>query len=59
MRHLPLPPFAEQRRIVAKVNELMAIRDELEFRLNQRASSRRALLEASLHEALNSTTGDS
>ncbi|HJH30164.1 MAG TPA: hypothetical protein C5S51_10855 [Methanosarcinaceae archaeon] len=30
----PLPPFEEQRRIVAKVDQLMALCDELETKLN-------------------------
>ncbi len=31
---LPLPPFAEQHRIVAKVDQLMALCDELESKIN-------------------------
>ena len=49
---IPLPPLAEQRRIVAKVEELMALCDRLEASLNQSATSRRRLLDALLHEAL-------
>ena len=48
----PLPPFAEQHRIVAKVNALMALCDRLEASLAATASTRRRLLEALLAEAL-------
>jgi len=47
-----LPPFAEQHRIVAKVEELMALCDQLERQLSQVEQSRRGLLEAVLREAL-------
>jgi hypothetical protein len=49
-------PLAEQHRIVAKVDELMAVCDELEGQLTTAISTRRALLEATLHEALASTS---
>jgi type I restriction enzyme, S subunit len=49
---IPLPPLAEQHRIVAKVKELMALCDQLEKQLNQAEQSRRGLLEAVLQEAL-------
>ena len=49
---LPIPPIAEQHRIVAKVNELMALCDELEAKLTNTATTRRQLLETTLHEAL-------
>jgi len=49
---LPLPPLAEQHRIVAKVDELMALCDQLEMQLNQADQQRRRLLEAVLAEAL-------
>ena len=49
---LPLPPLAEQRRIVAKVDELMALCDRLEENLRSANEHRRRLLEATLHEAL-------
>jgi len=48
----PLPPLAEQHRIVAKVDELMALCDQLEQQLNQADQQRRRLLEAVLAEAL-------
>jgi type I restriction enzyme S subunit len=55
---LAIPPIEEQRRIVLMVNELMALCDKLETYVNDAASTGRILLDATLHEALNSTTGD-
>jgi type I restriction enzyme S subunit len=49
---VPLPPLAEQRRIVAKVDELMAVCDRLEAQLTTAQAVRRRLLESVLHEAL-------
>ena len=49
---VPLPPLAEQHRIVAKVGELMALCDQLEQQLSQADQQRRRLLEAVLAEAL-------
>lgn len=48
----PLAPLAEQQRIVAKVDELMALCDKLETQLNTAHTESRSLLEAVLHEAL-------
>jgi type I restriction enzyme S subunit len=48
----PLPPLAEQHRIVAKVDELMALCDRLEASLVAGDDTRRRLLEALLAEAL-------
>jgi len=48
----PLPPLAEQRRIVAKVDELMAVCDELEQSLAAEQTKRGRLLEALLRDAL-------
>jgi type I restriction enzyme S subunit len=48
----PLPPLAEQHRIVAKVDELMAICDELEAQLINTSTTRRQLLESTLKEVL-------
>ena len=50
---IPLPPLAEQHRIVAKVDELMALCDQLEAQLTTTEADSRRLLEAVLHEALN------
>jgi len=48
----PLPPLAEQNRIVAKVDELMALSDRLETCLTAGDEIRQRLLEVVLHEAL-------
>ncbi|WP_201096603.1 hypothetical protein [Thiocystis minor] len=48
----PLPPLAEQHRIVAKVDELMVICDQIETHLTTTQTDSRRLLEAVLHEAL-------
>jgi type I restriction enzyme S subunit len=48
----PLPPLAEQHRIVAKVDELMALCDRLEASLTTSNQTRTRLLEATLAEAL-------
>ena len=49
---MPLPPLAEQHRIVARVNELMALCYQLETQLTTAQTESRRLLEAVLHEAL-------
>ena len=49
---VPLPPLAEQHRIVAKVDELMALCDRLEANLATGDDTRRRLLDAMLHEVL-------
>lgn len=49
---VPLPPFAEQHRIIAKVDELMALCDELETGLTDGEQTRSRLLEAVLHKTL-------
>jgi type I restriction enzyme S subunit len=49
---IPLPPLAEQHRIVAKVDALMALCDRLEASLTATAATRRRLLDALLAEAL-------
>ncbi|UWR92926.1 restriction endonuclease subunit S [Phaeobacter inhibens] len=54
---VPLPPLAEQRRIAAKVDALMALCDRLENALTEADTTRTRLLEALLHEALEPTTG--
>ena len=49
---IPLPPFAEQHRIVAKVDAMLALCDQLEASLTATAATRRRLLDALLAEAL-------
>jgi type I restriction enzyme S subunit len=48
-----LPPVAEQHRIVAKVDELMALCDQLEARLTTAQTEASRLLESVLYNALN------
>ena len=50
---IPLPPLAEQVRIVAKVDELMALCDELEASLATGNENRGQMIDTLLHEALN------
>jgi len=47
---LPVPPLAEQRRIVAKVEQLMALVDELESQLSASRSEAERLLDAIVAE---------
>ena len=49
---IPIPPLAEQRRIVAKVDELMVLCDRLEASLASSDATRSRLLGALLAEAL-------
>ena len=49
---IPLPPLAEQHSIVAKVDELMALCDQLEAQLTQSQTDSRRLLEAVLEAAI-------
>lgn len=50
---IPIPPLAEQRRIVDKVNELMGLCERLGKQLNTAQTENRRLLEAILNQALN------
>jgi len=47
----PLPPFNEQKRIVAKVDKLMKLCDELESQLAQSKQENEQLMQAVLQEA--------
>ena len=51
---VPLPPLAEQRRIVAKVDELMALGEQLEAGLGAADGTRSRLLDSLLHGSLGS-----
>lgn len=50
---IPVPPLAEQKRIVTQLDEFMAICDRLEALLEAGRTAQAALLEATLREALN------
>ncbi len=45
---IPLPPLAEQHRIVAKVDELMALCDQLEQEQNDNIAAHQTLVETLL-----------
>jgi type I restriction enzyme S subunit len=49
---IALPPLAEQRRIVAKVEELLALCDELEARQLATRTTATHLLDAALNQLL-------
>ncbi|MCA1560958.1 MAG: restriction endonuclease subunit S, partial [Acidobacteria bacterium] len=49
---IPLPPLDEQHRIVARVDELLALCDRLEAQLTNAQTESSRLLEAVLHKAL-------
>ncbi|HEY5580108.1 MAG TPA: restriction endonuclease subunit S [Rhodoferax sp.] len=55
----PLPPIPEQRRIVAKIDQLMARCDELEKLRNEREQKRRSVHAAALKKLLDAPAGDS
>jgi len=48
---IPLPPLAEQKAIVAKVEKLFAVCDQLEAQINQNQSHAEQLMQAVLKEA--------
>lgn len=49
---LPLPPTGEQSRIVRRVNQLVAICDQLKARLNQAGDTRRQMANAVVEQAV-------
>ena len=49
---IPVPPLAEQHHIIAKVNELMGLCDQLEASLTNGDKTRSRLLDALLAEAI-------
>jgi type I restriction enzyme, S subunit len=52
---VPLPPLAEQGRIVGKVDELMVLCDRLQEQLAAAQAQSHLLLESTLHQALTAT----
>ena len=54
---LPIPPLEEQKRIVAKVNQLMALCDELETKLRQAEADSEKLMNAAVQHVLASING--
>lgn len=53
---LPLPPLAEQQRIVAKVDQLMALVEQLEMQLSATKTASIVLLDAAIYELLNANS---
>jgi type I restriction enzyme S subunit len=50
---IPLPPLAEQHRIVAKVDELMALCDQLKYRLTEANQLQQKLADVVIEQAIN------
>jgi type I restriction enzyme S subunit len=51
-RLLPLPPFAEQNRIVKRIEQLMQLCDELQYSIQQSKIENEKLLQGALRDAL-------
>lgn len=58
LRDSPLPPLAEQQRIVTRVTELLSLCDPLEVKLTQAESASSQLLAAAVLHLLNGTASD-
>ena len=56
--NIPLPPLAEQHRIVAKVDEIMALCDQLEQRSESQLAAHQTLVETLLATLTNSANAD-
>ena len=54
---IPIPPLAEQNRIVAKIEELMGLCDQLEASQGER-NSRRGRLKQAVHHHINTSASD-
>lgn len=55
---IPLPPLSEQKRIVARLNVLMHICDEVEASINESKMQNESLLQQTLREALGLKSSD-
>ena len=53
---VPIPPFVEQNRIATKVDELMALCDQLEEQISITEADSQRVLESVLHESLDVDT---
>jgi type I restriction enzyme S subunit len=54
---VPVPPLEEQKRIVAKLNKLIALCDELEAKLRQTEADSEKLMKAAVRDLLASIAG--
>jgi type I restriction enzyme S subunit len=49
---IPLPPLAEQSRIIKRIEQLMQLCDELQYSINQSKIENEKLLQGALRDAL-------